>query len=306
MKMKRRDFGRRLLEAAAAVGVSHVGPSLLASLSGCMSDVGEEDVELVPARLVPSGRTANVVIVGAGYGSAVTARRLTEAGIPVTLFEMGRLWDKPDKDGKIFSPLLEPDGRSMWFRDQTEAVVKTFGPIPTALPIPRQAGVLDVLGPESMRVFCGRGVGGGSLVNLAVYVTPVREVFERVFPGVDADAMYQTYFPRALQALRAAEVGQDLIDADCNQYSRVGIEAAERVGIKCMRVTSGYDYDYMRKEVQGTVPRSALGGEAAYGNNSGKRSLDKTYLAEAMGTGLLTIHALHQVMRIQRDRSVST
>jgi cholesterol oxidase len=59
----------------------------------------------------------------------------------------------------------------------------------------------------------------------------------------------------------------------------------------------------MDLELDELVPRSALDGEAGYGNNYGKRSLDKTYLAEALGTGLLTIHALHVVERIAANPS---
>lgn len=86
------------------------------------------------------------------------------------------------------------------------------------------------------------------------------------------DEMYDVYYPRALRYLQAAQVPADLIDADVYQYLRVGIAHAEAIGIDPVRVTSGY----------------------------GKLSLDKTYFAEAMGTGLLTIHTLHEVKRITK------
>jgi cholesterol oxidase len=112
--------------------------------------------------------------------------------------------------------------------------------------------------------------------------------------------MYDVYYPRALEYLQAAQVPADLIDADVYQYSRVGIAHAEAIGIDPVRVTSGYDYDYLRKEIEGSVPPSASIGEGGFGNNYGKLSLDKTYFAEAMGTGLLTIHTLHEVKRITK------
>ncbi|NUT97803.1 MAG: GMC family oxidoreductase, partial [Saccharothrix sp.] len=48
-------------------------------------------------------------------------------------------------------------------------------------------------------------------------------------------------------------------------------------------------------------PKSALGTEVIYGNNHGKFSLDKGYLAEAERTGNVTIAPLHQVTRITRE-----
>jgi len=218
----------------------------------------------------------------------------------VTIFEMGRLWNEIGDDGKVFCANTAPDGRAMWFKDSVEAVISSIGPIPTNLPVPRQAGILDVQGPETMRVALGRGFGGGSLVNLAVFADPVREVLARVLPSVNMDDMYNKYYPRARQFLRSNQCPQDVIEADVYQYSRTGIAAAQAAGIESIRVNSGYDYEYMRKEIAGTVPKSATGGEGGFGNNYGKRSLDKSYFADAMGTGLLTVNAMHEVIRITR------
>lgn len=289
--MNRREFGRWILQTAALLGLKRVSPGLLGvPLVGCGSSGGS----------APGEGEHGVVIVGSGYGAAVTALRLTEAGIPVTLFEKGRLWDTPGEDGRIFCRPTMPDGRAMWFKDKTEVVVKSFAGFPTSIPVPRQAGILDVVGPDTMRVSLGRGFGGGSLVNLAVYVKPIREVLARTLPTVGMDELYEVYYPRALGYLQASQVPADLIDADIYQYSRVGIAHAEAIGIETVRVTSGYDYDYLRKEIEGTVPPSASIGEGGYGNNYGKLSLDKTYFAEAMGTGLLTVHTLEEVSRITR------
>jgi cholesterol oxidase len=267
-----------------------VSPALLGvPLVGCGSD-GDSGSG--------NGDDRGVAIVGSGYGAAVTALRLTEAGIPVTLFEKGRLWDTPGEDGKIFCHSMNPDGRAMWFKDETEAVIKSFLGAPATLPVPRQAGIIDVLGPETMRASVGRGFGGGSLVNLAVYVEPIREILGRTLPDVDLDEMYDVYYPRAKAGLQASQVPADLIDADVYLYSRTGIAHAEAVGIEPERVTSGFDYDYLRREIEGEVPASASIGEGGFGNNYGKLSLDKTYFAEAMGTGLLTVHALTEVTRL--------
>jgi cholesterol oxidase len=282
-------------------GLARATPPTTAGQAGPMNARAVADGDAGPTPSGVSGRPI-VAIIGSGYGSAVASKRLTEAGIAVTVFEMGRLWNMPGSDGKIFCSNANPDGRAMWFKDATEAVASTLGPFPTAQKVPRQAGILDVIGPETMRVTLGRGVGGGSLVNLAVFAEPVRERLARVLPRVSMDDMYNTYIPLARKTLQGSECPPDIIAADCYQYSRVGIAAAKAIGIDSIRVVSGYDYDYMRKEIAGTVPKSAVGGEGGYGNNYGKRSLDKTYIADAMGTGLMTIHALTEVTRITRTR----
>lgn len=302
--MKRREFGRKILETAGALGLRSVSPRLLSALGmpllGCAADEADASRYAATQRLTVSGKSPTVVIIGSGYGAAVTSLRLTEAGIPVTVFEMGRLWNKPGDDGKIFCANNAPDGRAMWFKDQVEAVISSVGPFPATLDVPRQAGILDVQGPETMRVSLGRGFGGGSLVNLAVFADPVREVLARVLPNVSMDDMYNKYYPRARQFLRSNQCPEDVLQSDVYQYSRVGIAAAKAAGIDSIRVNSGYDYDYMRKEIAGTVPKSATASEGGFGNNYGKRSLDKSYFADAMGTGLMTVHALTEVTDIHR------
>ena len=49
------------------------------------------------------------------------------------------------------------------------------------------------------------------------------------------------------------------------------------------------------------LPASALGDEAGFGNNYGKQSLDKTYIADAIATGNLTIESLHIVKDIRQN-----
>ncbi|RZS44747.1 cholesterol oxidase [Herbihabitans rhizosphaerae] len=243
---------------------------------------------------------APAVVIGTGYGAAVTALRLGEAGIPTVMFEMGRLWSTPASDGRMFCPMLSPDGRAMWFKHRTEAPLASLLWLDLVnRDIEPYAGVLDRVRHGDMSVYLGRGVGGGSLVNGAMAVVPRRENFAEILPTVDAGEMYRTYFPRA-----TAHLGVNTIDpawfqgSDAYRYARVSRAAAQKAGLRTTFVPSVYDLDYLRREENGDVPRSALAGELLYGNNHGRRSLDKTYLAEALGTGNVTIHALHEVTAI--------
>ncbi|KJY35839.1 cholesterol oxidase, partial [Streptomyces katrae] len=58
--------------------------------------------------------------------AAVAALRLGQAGVRTVVLEMGRLWDTPGPDGKVFPSTSAPDQRSMWYRTRTEAPLATF------------------------------------------------------------------------------------------------------------------------------------------------------------------------------------
>ena len=111
--------------------------------------------------------------------------------------------------------------------------------------------------------------------------------------------MYDTYYPRANAGLGVSTIDPAWFEtADCYQYARVGRKHAQRSGFPFVFVPDVYDWDYMKQEAAGTVPKSALAGEILYGNNYGKKSLQKTYLAQAKATGRVTISPLHKVTSV--------
>ena len=298
MLSRRRFLGHSALQAACALGLSSV--SLNSQAVGARAF--NEGLALPRAPLGSLGRVP-AIVVGTGYGGAVTALRLAEAGVPVVMLEMGQLWTKPASDGKIFSKTLSPDGRSMWFKDRTEAPLKSFLWLDVInSKIPRYAGVLDRINYDEMSIYVGRGVGGGSLVNGAMAVTPPRNYFEEILPVVSANEMYGTYFPRANAQLGVNHINPDWFEtAECYRYARVSRKQAQQAGLKTVFVPSVYDFNYMQAEQANKVPRSALAQEVLYGNNAGKLSLDKTYLADAVGTGRVTIYTLQEVRRIEQQ-----
>jgi cholesterol oxidase len=281
---RRRLLGQAALATAAA--------SVVRATPASAREAARESQEYVPA-----------IVVGSGYGGSVAALRLGEAGVRTLVLEMGRLWNRKGPDGKIFCPTLLPDGRAMWFRNKTKIPLDTFGWVPIDLPIQRAAGILDRLQFADIGIYVGRGVGGGSLVNGSVAATPRREDFERFMPsGVDVDAMYATWFPRARAALGVNSFRPEWVEqTPVHRYSRVGRQTAARAGFSVTPVPSVYDADYLEREAAGLVRPSATAQEIYYGSNHGKRSLDKTYLADALGTGNVTIAAMSRVTRIQRD-----
>ncbi|ADB35481.1 Cholesterol oxidase [Kribbella flavida DSM 17836] len=279
---RRRFAGLAAFTSAAALGLSRVGDAVAAERS------------FVPA-----------VVVGTGYGAAVTALRLGEAGVATTMLEMGQPWNQPGADGKVFCSTLAPDRRSMWFHRRTAAPLDTFlwlDVVNRDLGTP-YAGVLDRIDFPAMDVYVGRGVGGGSLVNGGMAPTPRRSYFEQVLPRVDADQMYRRWFPLANRMLGVNSIDPRYLETTpAYRYARVSRRHAHQAGFRTAVIPNVYDFGYLEQEERRQVPRSALAGEVIYGNNHGKQSLDKTYLADAVGTGRVTIRTLTRVVSVRADR----
>ncbi|MEU9097882.1 GMC oxidoreductase [Streptomyces sp. NPDC048361] len=252
-----------------------------------------------PKAAIGDGAHVPALVIGTGYGGSVAALRLAQAGVDVQMIEMGMAWDTPGSDGKIFCNTTTPDYRSYWLRTKTKQPLSNFFGIPIDKTIPRYTGILDAEDFSGITVYQGRGVGGGSLVNGGMAVTPKRENFGAILPSVNPDEMYATYYPRANAGLGSGLIDPAWFDTvDCYQFARVGRKQAQRSGFPFEFVPDVYDWDYMKQEAAGTVPKSAVAGEILYGNNYGKKSLQKTYLAQAKSTGRVTISPLHRVTSV--------
>jgi cholesterol oxidase len=183
---------------------------------------------------------------------------------------------------------------------RTKQPLSNFLGFPLDKDVPRHTGILDAEDFSGITVYQGRGVGGGSLVNGGMAVTPLRRRFGGILPSVDANEMYDVYYPRANAGLGVNHIDPAWFDTtDCYQYARVGRKHAQRSGFPFVFVPNVYDFAYMKQEATGAVPRSALNAEVLYGNNHGKKSLPKTYLAQAKATGRVAISALHRVTNVR-------
>src|SRR5436305_858123 len=161
------------------------------------------------ATAIEAGAHVPVLVIGTGYGGSVAALRLAQAGVDVQMVEMGMAWDTPGADGKIFCATPNPDQRSFWLRTRTKQPFSNFLGFPIDKDIPSYTGVLDAEQFSGILRYQGRGVGGGSLVNGGMAVTPKRENFGAILPTVDADEMYNVYYPRANAGLGVASIRPD-------------------------------------------------------------------------------------------------
>lgn len=274
--MERRHFLKRTSFAVA--GLCCVGNKFL---------YGSESITL-------QEETYPIVIVGSGYGGAVAALRLCEAGKKVVLLEMGLNWEK---SGIPYSSMLKPGRSAAWLRKQTIA------PFLNIFSLKPFTGALDRMDFENIKIWMGRGVGGGSLVNGGMAVLPKESYFKEVLPLLDTSLFYKKYFPLVQKELAVNIIDEEFL-RECSyyQFARVGELEAKKAGFSTIRVPNVYDFNYMKKEYRKEVPASALAGEVIYGNNHGKNSLDKTYLKKAMATGNLSILDLHEVKTIEEDK----
>ncbi|MBB6501934.1 GMC oxidoreductase [Pedobacter cryoconitis] len=233
-----------------------------------------------------------VIVIGTGYGAAVAALRLAEKGIKVIMLEMGMDWPAR-KDYNTFSKLLFPDKRSTWLK------TRSILPFANIFTFKKYTGVLDRMDFDGLKVYAGRGVGGGSLVNGGMAVVPKRTYFEQILPAVNANEMYDKYFPLANRMLKVNSISPAFFESTpYYKFTRTARDQAHAAGYKTTFVPNVYDFGYMEKESRNEVYQSALNGEVVYGNNAGKQSLDKTYLAAALKTGNVEIRPLHQVNAI--------
>ncbi|MFG1772749.1 GMC oxidoreductase [Nocardia salmonicida] len=232
----------------------------------------------------------DTVVVGSGYGGAVAALRLAEAGHTALVLERGRRWPITP-DGDTFATARTLDDRAFWVPSPGAGVLST--------------GVLQAFPAEGIVGLLGAGVGGGSLVNNAVMAAPDAEGFARSFgTALDYDEMAEIWYPRARALLGVSPIPDDVLASPAYANAREFADLAERAGFTPHRLDLAVDWDIVRAEIAGTAPASTILGDSMWGIGSGaKRSVDRTVLARAEATGLVQVRPLSRVDRIVRTDS---
>ncbi len=128
----------------------------------------------------------DVIVIGSGFGGAVTSCRLGQAGYRVLVLERGRRWGP--QPGHTPFP-REPNDDWLWRYDAPE----------------RHPGWLDLRCFPHMTVAQGAGVGGGSLIYANVSVEAPAKTFRAPWP---AEITYDTLKPHYDRVKNWMDVGE--------------------------------------------------------------------------------------------------
>lgn len=224
----------------------------------------------------------DVVIVGSGYGGAVTAARLAGGGAKVFVLERGQEWlpgDFPER----FEALL--------------GATRAVDPM----------GLFDIYTPtdSDWDIISASGVGGTSLINAAIATRPEPLVFEQpewpeAIRGAAADGSLWRYFDRATSVL-----SPDQYDgADPAKVAMHREIARRRNGAFSYLPLSVTYRDEVRGDPRWPVRGHAckLCGNCTTGCNVGaKATLQTSYLPRARARGA-AIFAGIEVDRLERVR----
>ena len=145
----------------------------------------------------------DAVVIGSGFGGAVSACRLAEAGYSVLVLERGRRWDKTTFPRK-------PGDDWLWDHDHPE----------------RCQGWIDFRVFPSMAVVQGAGVGGGSLVYANVSVSARPDTFDAGWPPEITFAALEAHYRAVKEMLGSRQVPE----SQWPERTRLLKLAAERDG----------------------------------------------------------------------------
>lgn len=218
----------------------------------------------------------DVVIVGSGFGGAITGTRLAQAGRSVCILERGKRWAKsefPRSPGEM--------SRSFWNENKSPGFLeyKTF---------------------KHIDVLQGCGVGGGSLHYFNVHLRAPGEIFSRApWPRQVTRAVLDPYYALAEGMLDSAPLtppaGRELPDR-----TKAFLAAVSAVGRKGELIPIGVYTGADRANPHGGAPQSACD----YSGNCmlgcvlhAKNTLDLNYLplAEKSGAEVFPLHRAHKI-----------
>jgi len=297
---------RTLLKSAAALGL---GAGIVGTVPGGVAQADSTNpLQLLKYRvLVPeifkaladAPSYSPAVVIGSGFGGAVAAWRLAQAGIKTTVLERGSRWPFPSTNRSIFANDTLPDGRAFWRQSSFTGVTGV------KMSADYFGGVLDVVKFNGIQVWQGVGVGGGSLVYTGAHPIPEKKYFEHVFGSTVSYAeMAGTWFPKTAAVLGTSTMPDDIYNSKPYAHSRVWDEQARKAGYSPTKIEGIWDWDIMRKELSGKVRKSATVSESNFGNANGvKKGLTLNYLKHAEATGKATIYPGHEVLDIGRESS---
>ncbi|MEU7767593.1 GMC oxidoreductase [Nocardia sp. NPDC049190] len=236
------------------------------------------------------------IVIGSGFGAAVTALRLAEAGVANTVLERGSRWPN-DPWREIFTGDDLPDGRGFWHRTEFTGVTKV------PMRVAPFGGVLDCTEYPGIDVWRAAAVGGGSVIFTGAMIAPERRFFDHLFGGtVDYGEMDRVYYPRVRGMLRLSPMPADIYNSPPFAHSRAWDEQVRKAGYQPQASDSNFSWDVLRAELAGASRPSATAARSNLGNSNGaKFDLNQNYLKYAQNTGRSQVYPGHRVDVIAQE-----
>ncbi|WP_372351083.1 GMC oxidoreductase [Streptomyces sp. KL116D] len=254
-----------------------------------------------PARTRLTREEHRVVVIGSGFGGGVSALRLAQVGVPVTVLERGRRWPT-GPNSETFPRVSGLDKRALWYGTLPEAARPLAELLGTPLNFAPYAGLLEPVLGENILSVCAAGVGGGSLVYQGMTLQPSEAVFTTWLPeALDYRRMDRIHYPRVARMLQVATAPDELIGTPTYYAARTFATRTRRAGFSVEKIPMPIDWSYAQAELRGEMNPSYTNGDCALGvNNGGKHSVDVTYLQQAEATGKVTVLTHHNVTSVAR------
>lgn len=219
--------------------------------------------------------TYDVVIIGSGFGGAINACRLAEAGRSVCVLERGKRWGRKD-------------------------FPRTTGQVARAFWNDKDYGLLDYRTFNKMDVIQASGVGGGSLVYFNVHLRTPKGIFEnpRWPVGVKREVL-DPFYDKAKDMLEAVPLTPPR-DMDLPNRTKAFLAAAEGAGRKAELVDICVYTGPEKVNRQGVVQEGCVYcGNCMLGCHvHAKNTLDLNYLPLAEKNGA-EVYPLHMVEKIE-------
>jgi cholesterol oxidase len=224
------------------------------------------------------------IVVGSGFGGAVLAARLAQAGVGVAVLERGRRWSPGS-----FPRTPDLTGGWLW----------SIG-----------AGLYDIRWLDKLISVQGAGWGGGSLVYANVFARPFDpSLSDRWPPHLRRDQL-DPYYDLAAHMLDVRPVGVDPATGRVPARTALVESVVQRMDRAAgtirpnLAVRFAADPDAVTSNRHGVVQAGCdFVGDCVIGCNRGaKNSLDHNYLAVAERAGAIAVtHA--EVVRVEPDDS---
>ncbi len=291
--MNRRKFVKETL--LISVGIA---------LTACKkSNVLNSDYDCVPNTI-----RKKCIIIGSGFGGAITAHRLTEAGHETLLLERGKFWDTSDGTQNIFAP---PAGFTTqqvfsFSADKRSTFLGNICANPFAPPVLRTSnyiGVMERVEGINMTVIAPALLGGGTALYGGIFAQPEERFYNQVFPAeIPYSELNSRWYPLVKQNFNATKMPDDVAShASFTHQNRFKTET-ENAGYSVTKVDVTYDWNKIRDEINGTRYAGSLKGESMFGTSSGARnSAEFNYLKWADDSGLLETKTQCMVKDISKD-----